>query len=209
MIYPERLPGRIGRLVLDVLALLWTAAWALVGWELYRVVIALEVIADAITSTGHTFDAWVQAFRSATPRNIPGISSALEGLANALQRSAGDPLVRNGAEAHQRIQELAIILGVLVGLLPVLTVTGTYLVWRWRDARELSAAGEFVRATERSGRFEQARAVLAHRAVATLPLRQLMRVSADPVGDLEDGRHEALADAMLRRWGMRPLRPRR
>jgi hypothetical protein len=32
-----------------------------------------------------------------------------------------------------------------------------------------------------------------------------MRVSDDPLGDLEAGRHEALAAAMLRRAGTRPL----
>jgi len=32
-----------------------------------------------------------------------------------------------------------------------------------------------------------------------------MRASADPIGDLAAGRHEALAAAMLRRAGTRPL----
>jgi hypothetical protein len=74
-----------------------------------------------------------------------------------------------------------------------------------RDVRELTAAVAFVRVAERTGRVREANAVLAHRAVALLPFRQLMRASADPVGDLAAGRHEALAAAMLRRAGTRPL----
>jgi hypothetical protein len=206
MIYPELPAGRLARLLADVLALLWTAAWALVGWHVYLLVIGLEVIADAITSTGRTFDSWIQAFRQATPGGIPGLSGALQGLAGALQRSAGTPLVRSGAEAHSRIEQLAVVLGLLVGLLPFLAVAGTYLLWRVRDAREIGAAAAFVRAAREGGRIEQAQAVLAHRAVATLPFRQLMRASRDPIADLENGRHDALAAALLRRRGLHPLR---
>lgn len=206
-IYPERWPGRLWRLALDLLAVLWTAVWAIAGWSVYQLVMALEVIADSISRTGETFNTWVRAFQSSVPGNIPGLSSALHGLGDALQRSAGDPLVQHGMEAHARIEQLAVALGLFVALLPIVSVTGVYLVWRVRDARELSAAAGFVRMAERTGRVEQANAVLAHRAVALLPFRHLMRASADPIADLADGRHEALAAAMLRRAGMRPLPP--
>jgi len=205
MLYPERLQGRIGRLVVDIVAVLWTAVCAVVGYQVYLVVMALQEVADGITSTGRTFNSWIQAFRSATPHNIPGLSSVLGDLANTLQRSGGDPLVHNGMEAHDRIHQLATVLGILVALIPIVAVTGSYLVWRVRDVRELSAARAFVRYAERSGRVEEANAVLAHRAVALLPFGRLMRASPDPVGDLAEGRHEALAAAMLRHAGMRPL----
>jgi len=208
MLYPQRLPGRLGRLVLDLLAVLWTAAWALAGYELYQAVIALQVVADGISSTGHTFNVWIQAFRNATPHNIPGLSSVLADLANSLQRSGGDPLIHNGMEARERIHQLAIVLGILIALIPIVAVTGPYLRWRVRDVAELGAVDAFVRYAEGSGRVQEANAVLAHRAVALLPFHQLMRASPDPVGDLTEGRHDALAAAMLRRAGMRPLRVR-
>jgi hypothetical protein len=206
-IYPERRSGRLWRLVLDLLALLWTAGWALAGWTLYQLVMALEVVADSISRTGQTFNSWVQAFQNSVPSNIPGLSAALRGVGDTLQRSAGNPLVQQGAQAHQRIEQVAIVLGLFVALLPIVSVTGVYLVWRWRDAGELTAVADFVRVAERTGRVDQANAVLAHRAVALLPFRRLMRASSDPVGDLEHGRHDALAAAMLRRAGMRPLVP--
>jgi hypothetical protein len=204
-IYPESWPGRLGRLLLDLLAVAWTAGWALAGWTVYRLVSGLEVVADSITRTGDTFNGWVGVFRSASPGGIPGLSGALRGLADGLQRSAGDPLVRDGVLAHTRIEQVATALGLFVAVLPIVSITGLYLLWRTRDARELSAAAAFVLSAERTGRIEQANAVLAHRAVALLPFRQLMRASADPIGDLTSGRHEALAGAMLRRVGMRPL----
>ncbi len=205
MVYPERLPGRVGRLVLDILAVLWTGASALVGWQVYSVVMGLEVVADGITSAGNNFNSWIKAFREATPHNVPGLSGFLADIANALQRSGGDQLVRNGLTAHARIQQLALLLGVVIGLTPFLAVTGSYLLWRVRDAQEIAATEDFVRAARATGRVEAANAVLAHRAVAMLPFRKLMRVSQDPVGDLASGRHDALAAAMLRRAGMYPL----
>jgi hypothetical protein len=204
-IYPELWPGRLWRLALDILAVLWTAAWAFAGWTLYQLVMALEVVADSISRTGETFNSWVRAFQGSVPGGIPAVSSALRGIGDALQRSAGQPLVQRGMEAHARIEQVAVALGLFVALLPIVSVTGAYLLWRWRDARELGAAAEFVRVAERTGRVEQANAVLAHRAVALLPFRHLMRASADPIADLADGRHEALAAAMLRRAGMRPI----
>jgi hypothetical protein len=208
MLYPDRLGGRLWRLLLDVLVVLWTAAWALAGWEVYRLVMGLEVLADSATSTGHTFNGWIQDFRNVTPHGVPGLSGVLGDLANSLQRSTGNALVQNGMAAHDRIQQLAVVLGLFVAVLPILVVTGAHLLWRSREVREMTAAMSFVRTAQRTGRVEQARAVLAHRAVARLSFRQLMRASADPIGDLEEGRHDALAAAMLRRAGLRPMRPR-
>jgi hypothetical protein len=202
-LYPQSWRGRAGRLLLDLLVLLWTAAWVVAGWATYQMVAALQVVADAITRTGTTFNDWVRAFENAVPGNIPGLGGALSSLTGALQRAAGDPLVRSGMQAHDAIQHVAIALGLFVALLPIVTVTGLYLVWRVRDVRELSAAVAFVRAAERSGRIAEANAVLAHRAVALLPFRQLIRASPDPIGDLAAGRYEALAAAMLRRAGSR------
>lgn len=207
-LYPLRWPGLVWRLLLDVLAVLWTAGWLLAGWAVYQLVSQLLVVADAISRTGATFNDWVNAFRNGVPGNIPGLSGALSSLASSLQRDAGDPLVQRGMQAHDAIAHVAVALGLFVGLLPVVTVTGLYLVWRMRDVRELSAAVAFVQVAERTGRVREANAVLAHRAVALLPFRQLMRASADPVGDLVAGRHDALAAAMLRKAGTRPLVPR-
>jgi hypothetical protein len=208
-IYPQRWSGRLWRLLLDLLVVLWTAGWAVAGWMAYQLVTALQVVADAISRTGATLNDWVRDFENAVPGNIPGISGALRDLAAALRRTAGDPLIQRGMEAHDTIQHLAIAVGLFVAVLPIVTVTGSYLIWRVRDVRELTAAAEFVRVAERSGRIREANAVLAYRAVALLPFRQLMGASADPIGDLAAGRHEALAAAMLRRAGTRPLAPPR
>lgn len=203
--YPLRWSGRLWRLLLDLLVVLWTAGWAVAGWTVYQLVSALQVVADAISRTGTTFNDWVRTFENGVPGGIPGLSGAIRSLADGLRRSAGDPLIQRGMQAHDAIQHVAVASGLFVAILPIVTVTGLYLIWRGRDVRELSAAVEFVRTAERTGRVREANAVLAHRAVALLPFRQLMRASPDPIGDLIAGRHDALAAAMLRRAGTRPL----
>src|SRR5215831_14396179 len=106
-IYPLAWGGRMWRLLCDVLVVLWTAAWALAGWTTYQLVLSLQVVADAISRTGMTFNEWVHDFESAVPNNIPGLSGAMRSLADTLRRSAGDPLVDRGAQAHDVIQHLA------------------------------------------------------------------------------------------------------
>jgi hypothetical protein len=71
---------------------------------------------------------------------------------------------------------------------------------------EIGAALAFVRVASVTGRADQARAVLAFRAVTTLSFRQLMSASSDPVGDLAERRYERLASAMLKRAGLDPGR---
>lgn len=204
--YPDRPTPRFARLLLDLGAVIWTAVWIAIGWAVYRLVTALWVVSDAIAGTGHTFNSWLSAIKGAVPRNVPILGSYLSSTADALQKHTGDPLIQTGAQAHDSIQNVAVALGVITAAPPILIVTGLYLLWRWRDAREMGAALAFVRASERSGREEQARAVLAFRAVATLSFRRLMRVSRDPVGDLAEHRYDALASEMLRSAGLESFR---
>jgi hypothetical protein len=213
-LYPDRPRGALLRMLADAAAVLWTFSWITAGYLTYKTVVALEVIAGGLTTTGQTFNSWIAAFKNAAPRGIPGISDLLLREADALQRYSGDPLLSAGATVHDDINRLGVVLGLLVALPPILLVALGYGLWRWHDAREMGAAIAFVRAAQLTGRVEEARAVLAYRAVATLSFRQLMRASRDPVGDLAEHRYEGLAAAMLDRAGLdayrlpAPERPR-
>ncbi|HEX6348933.1 MAG TPA: hypothetical protein VF160_06025 [Candidatus Dormibacteraeota bacterium] len=204
--YPDHVPARIPRVMGDMLVTLWVVAWALCGFAVYQVVEGLQAVADGITGTGHTLDAWIESFRNAVPRGIPGVSSFFTGIADGLQRNSGDQLITFGGQAHQTIDHMAIAFGLVTAVPPILIVGGTYLFWRWRDAREMGSALAFVSAAERSGRLEQAKAVLAYRAVAQLRFTELMKASADPIGDLAAHQYDGLASAMLKRAGLESFR---
>jgi hypothetical protein len=161
------------------------------------------VVAGALTGAGRTLDRWAEAFRRSVPHGVPAVSDALTRLATSLERNGGGTLVHQGAQVEATIERLAVILALGVSVPLFLSVAVGYVPWRYREARERGATAAFLRRARRQGRVEQAGELLAHRAVATLPFRRLMKVSEDPVADLEAGRHDALAAAMARRAGVR------
>lgn len=205
-IYPDRRWPAFLRVVADTVAFAWAVAWSYLGWLIYQTIMGLEVIADGIKSTGITFNQWIASFRAAVPGGIPILTKFLQDTADTLRHYSGDSLVAAGTSIHDAIFRVAIVLALLVALPPILLVLVPYMGWRWRDMRETGAALAFVRVAAITGRAEAARAVLAYRAVSTLSFRQLMRASADPVGDLVEHRYEKLADAMMRRAGLDPER---
>lgn len=205
-VYPDRTRPAFLRVLTDLITVAWTIAWAAFGWLIYQTVLGLQVIADGITSTGATFNAWIASFRNAVPGGIPFLTQFLLDAAAAMQRYSGDSLVSAGHQIHDAIFQLAIVLAVLVAVPPILLVLVPYGAWRWRDMREIGSALAFVRIASMTGRADQARAVLAYRAVSTLSFRQLMSASADPVGDIAERRYDRLADAMLIRAGLDPSR---
>jgi hypothetical protein len=205
-LYPDRPGAALVRVFADLIATGWTLAWAVLGFLIYQTVMGLEVIANGITSTGTTFNSWIKQFHDAIPGGIPGVTDFLLKVADALRKYSGDPLVSAGHQVHDAIIQVAIVLALLVALPPILLVLLPYGAWRWRDMRELGAALAFVRIASMTGRADQARAVLASRAVSTLTFRQLMSASADPVGDIAERRYERLAAAMMKRAGLDPGR---
>jgi hypothetical protein len=205
-LYPDRRFPALVRVFFDAITILWTIAWAVLGWLIYQTVMGLEVIADGITNTGATFNSWIESFRNAVPGGIPLLTDFLLNMADTLRKYSGDSLVTAGHQVHDAIIQLAITLALLVALPPILLVLFPYGAWRWRDMREIGAALAFVRIASMTGRADQARAVLAYRAVSTLSFRQLMSASADPVGDIAEHRYDRLADAMLKRAGLDPAR---
>jgi hypothetical protein len=205
-LYPDRTLPALLRVLADLVTVSWTVAWAVLGYLIYQTVMGLEVIAEGLTNTGNTFNGWIAQFKNAIPGGIPGVTQFLMNVADALRKYSGDPLVSAGHQVHDTILQVAIILAVLVALPPILLVLLPYSAWRWRDMRETGAALAFVRIASVTGRAEQARAVLAYRAVSTLSFRALMAASSDPVGDIAERRYERLADAMLKRAGLDPSR---
>ncbi|MGH7765448.1 MAG: hypothetical protein ACREOM_13645 [Candidatus Dormibacteraceae bacterium] len=205
-IYPDQRWPAFLRVLADTVTVAWTIAWAYLGWLIYQTIMGLEVIADGITNTGTTFNGWIASFRHAVPGGIPLLTQFLLNVADTLQKYSGDSLVSTGHHIHDAIFQLAIVMALLIAIPPILLILLPYGGWRWRDMRETGAALAFVRIASMTGRADQARAVLAYRAVSTLSFRALMSASADPVGDIAERRYDRLANAMLGRAGIDPAR---
>jgi hypothetical protein len=116
--------------------------------------------------------------------------------------AAGRDAVASAREARSSARRVGVLLGISIALIPTTPVLLLYVPRRLRVARERRALTAAVAA----GRTPALDELLAERAALHLPYHRLRRVSADPQDDLRRGRHAALADAELARFGVRPPR---
>src|SRR5256712_9559164 len=156
-LYPDRPMPAILRGLADLIVIGWTILWAILGWLIYKTVLGLEVIADGLTSTGHTFNGWIKQFHDAIPGGIPGVTQFLINVADALRKYSGDPLVSAGHQVHDAIIQVAVVLAVLGGPPPNLLFLLPFGGWRGGDLRGGGAAPAFGRLTAMTGRADQAR----------------------------------------------------
>jgi len=118
------------------------------------------------------------------------------GAAGAVSE-AGAEAVASARAARESARRLALLLGLAIAAIPSLPVLLLYLPTRIGTARERRELGDALAAGDPA-----VDELLAWRAVAQLPYRTLSRVSDDPVRDLEEGDHAALADAELAWFGV-------
>lgn len=183
--------------VVDGIALFWVILWALLAgatgyqiWRLTGLSDTAEVSARAIDSTGQA----VQRLSE-----LPLVGEGPAELGDQIQETAQE-LDGRAEQTRGDVRRLSILVGLSTFLVPVSPVAGLYLPLRLSRRREVAS----IRAELRRGRRPELDAYLAQRALSTLSFADLRRVSADPVRDLEQGRHGALAEAELGRLGLTP-----
>jgi hypothetical protein len=196
-LYAETASRRAGQLLGDLLVGAWVAAWALAGLTVHRLVDELAGPGRAVQQAGDRVASGMSGVQDQVSR-VPAIGDDLRAPFERLGE-AGQALARAGATQQQVVHELALWLGVLVALIPVVTILAAWLPGRVRWIREASAASHL-----RHDAGSTHLGLLAMRAVVNRPLRELRRASADPVADLQRGDYQALAALELRALGLRP-----
>jgi hypothetical protein len=196
-LYAETPSRRLRQFLVDLLIGAWVAAWVLAGLAVRRLVDELARPGQAVEQAGDRVANGMGGVQDQVSR-VPGIGGSLRAPFERLGE-AGQALARAGATQQHVVHELALWLGVLVALIPILVVLAAWLPGRIRWMREATAATRLRRVlgTTDLGLF-------ALRAVAHRPLRELRRVSLDPIGDLQRGDYAALAALELRALGLRP-----
>ena len=198
-LYAETSGLRTRQLVGDLAVLAWTAAWVAAGVALYRLVEKLAVPGERVEQAGGSFAGDIAEIQQKVGR-LPVVGDELQDPFGRLA-GVGRTLAAAGVTQQEVVHQLALWLGVVVAVVPIV---GLLLVWlpsRVSWAREAGAASRL--------RMDGADLELfAIRAVANRPLRDLHRVSPDPAGDLRAGEYQALADLELRVLGLR-AQPRR
>jgi hypothetical protein len=197
-LYPELRGPRARALAADVvsIALLLVFAWA--GLKVHDAVDRLAVLGEGVQATGGAVqDGFDSAAEAVDGTPVVGDDLA-EGLRSAGEGSGGE-VAGLGEEGEESTHDLANVLGFVTFALPSLLLLTRWLPGRVSQVRRLRAASEVLgeRVTE------ERRRLVASRAAFSLPYGQLLAYTRDPLGDLEDGRYDALVAAALEDAGLR------
>jgi hypothetical protein len=179
----------------DALLALWVVVWIVLGIAAGREVRRLADISDAERQAGVATQRAGDLLESLS--GVPLIGDRLRAPAATI-REAGQGVIASADAARDRTRRAGTLLGIAIAAVPTLPLLLLYLPPRLafeRDRRRITGALR--------GGGPGIDALLATRAVAHLPYGRLLDVSADPLGDLRAGRHEALAGAELARLELR------
>lgn len=191
---PSRLDVQRLRTV-DALVVFWSVfcvvlgAW--VGFELWQ----LGRLGSSLAEAGRGLDDAGRALQEL--RGIPLVGDAPGAIGDEVRAAAQDAVVR-GQSAAQSTRRLAVLLGLVTALVPLVPVLWWYLPPR--TARRLEVAEVRRMLAEQDPR--EVDGYLAERALRRLPYAQLRSATPSPWTDYADGRHRALADVELARLGI-------
>ncbi len=197
-LYPELSAPRNRALVADVASIVLLALFAWAGLQVHDAVDELAVLGEGVEASGSAVSDGFEGAADAVD-GAPVIGDDIaEGLRSAGEGSGGE-VEELGRSGEDSAHDLANLLGFVTFALPALLVLTRWLPGRVEQVRKMRAATTVLgdRATP------ERRRLLAMRAAFSLPYGQLLRYTRDPLGDLEDGRYDALVAAALEDAGFR------
>jgi hypothetical protein len=157
----------------------------------------LTVVSDRVSQAGRAVQDSGRALGSLS--ELPLVGERVAGAARGLTE-AGNGVVAEGRAAEQGIERTADLLGLAFTLIAVVPVLALYGPPRLAHARDLRSLRQALRDGAGDPALER---FLAQRAAIHLSYRELARTSRTPWRDLDEGRHRPLAEAELRRVGLR------
>lgn len=179
---------------LNVAILLWAAFWiGIAAYTAYEVA-ALRSLSQTVVKAGAATESTGHALAALT--SIPFVGSRLGSLA-AQAIAAGASARTSGATTATTIHELAVLLGIAIGLIPTVPLLALYLPLRLSWRRDRKALRRAVAQWDGEPGLE---AFLARRAVAHLPFHELRQLGYD--GTESSASTAELAAAELRRLGL-------
>jgi hypothetical protein len=198
-LYPELRRPRYRALVGDLVAITLLVIFAWAGFKVHGAVDKLAVLGEGVQASGGVVqDGFDSAADAVDGTPVVGDELA-DGLRSAGEGSGGE-VVELGEQGEEGAHDLANVLGFVTFALPALIVLVIWLPGRVSQVKRLRAASQVLR----DGDTEERRRLLAMRAAFSLPYGQLLAYTRDPLGDLEDGRYDALVAAAMEDAGLRP-----
>ena len=197
-LYADLTGRRTLQILSDVGVLAWVALWAWVG----------RAVHDATTrlaAPGYTLQGAGSGFRDQMGRagqSVSDVPLVGDSLAEPFQRAgnAGTSIEQAGKDLVSAVDSLALLLGWVTALVPIVLVVFVWAVLRGRFIRRATAAQRVIDEAADLDLF-------ALRAMARQPMSRLARVCDDPAGAWRRSDPEmirALAVLELRDSGLRP-----
>ncbi len=199
--YPDIPTRRVSTLARDLLtvALLMLLAW--IALKVHDAVDRLAVLGEGVNEAGSSIeDGFDSAADAVDGTPIVGGDLA-DGLRGAGEGSGGN-VAALGQDGVDKTHQLADILGLVTFFVPATFLVLRVVPSRIGQVRQLTAAERVLLGHETP---EQQR-LIAMRAAFALPYGQLLAYTRDPLGDLEQGRYDALVEAVLEDAGLRSSR---
>jgi hypothetical protein len=194
--YPTSPSGRLIHF-LDLVLALWVALWIVLGIQVRNEVRGLTELSDTVEAVGNTLD---QAGRQLdTLKGLPFVGNRIHEVGQQLAVAARSA-IHSGESSRSHVNSLSVLLGVAVAVAPTLPLVVLYVPMRRTRIQEVRAVQKAMRQPSGDRVFDE---FLARRAAERLPYDVLLAVSPDPWDDLKEGRYGPLADAELRRLGIR------
>ena len=180
----SRLPQR-SIVAIDLLVVLWTIAWLILGIAVGTFVERLGAVGEGMEDTGRAIGRAGDAVGQLS--DVPLVGEGFDVVAQEIQE-IGRQTAQNGRSVEDDVDSLAVLIGAGLALGPTLPILALWVPPRVSRERERRALRKSLESDDRV-----ALAYLANRAVATRLFRELRKASDNPVADLAAGRYEALA----------------
>jgi hypothetical protein len=184
---------------LNVALAIWAAFWiGIAAYTAYEVA-ALRTLSHTVVKAGTATESTGRAL--AAIGHLPFVGGRIASLA-AQAVAAGASARTSGASTATTIDQLAVLLGIAIALIPTVPLLALYLPLRLSWRRDRKAVRTAIAHWDGEPGLE---AFLAHRALAHLPFHELRELGYD--GTEGSALHSELAAAELRRLGLdRPAR---
>ena len=180
--------------MIDVVLVVWLLLWCAIGYAVGHTVNGLSGLSDGVIGAGEGVSDAAGALTDLI--DVPLVGGSVEAIAARID-ALGQGTVQKAEASKDVIFNVSLMLGLLIALAPSVPPIAVWLVIRSPLARDRRRIGRSLDADEAG-----LEGYLALRAATRYSYARISSVTTDPWGDLQAGRHSALAAIELGRLGL-------
>jgi hypothetical protein len=196
-LYPDTPDDRGRAVARDALVLLTLFVLGWLALKVHDAVDALAVLGTGVADSGEAVQGGFEAAGDAA-EGLPIVGGEVSDALSDAGQGTGGEVAEAGRDGEEKVHDLADLLGALFFAIPASILLVLTLPSRIRQVRELNASERLLDTST-----DERRRLVAMRAAFSLPAQALARHTRDPIGDLAEGRYDALIEAAYDESGLR------